>query len=236
MLWEAALCMAFSSILTSTHWMLIAQQVSDTPSVRIRRSPDISKCFLKEAEAKITLGWEPLALRHRWEALRWGDCSHIRGPWNSKRWKHLGKRGMYAQDPDIKLGQGLLTEGKGLNHIGKTFLPLHDKSRQLCPTLRPHGLQPARLLCAWDSPGKNTRVGCHVLLHLPLQQSLKAARRSHGLARIILYLPQRQPSFCKIFVSGTDAAVAEVYRWHISAFLTWCNLFLRFNSLMGCLQ
>ena len=25
-------------------------------------------------------------------------------------------------------------------------------------------LQPARLLCPWDSPGKNTGVGCHVLL------------------------------------------------------------------------
>ena len=25
-------------------------------------------------------------------------------------------------------------------------------------------LQPARLLCPWDSPGKNTRVGCHFLL------------------------------------------------------------------------
>ena len=35
----------------------------------------------------------------------------------------------------------------------------------LCPTLlRPHGLQPARLLCPWDSPGKNTGVGCHFLL------------------------------------------------------------------------
>ena len=30
--------------------------------------------------------------------------------------------------------------------------------------LQLHGLQPARLLCSWDSPGKNTRVGCHVLL------------------------------------------------------------------------
>ena len=27
-----------------------------------------------------------------------------------------------------------------------------------------HGLQPARLLCPWDSPGKNTGVGCHFLL------------------------------------------------------------------------
>ena len=27
-----------------------------------------------------------------------------------------------------------------------------------------HGLKPIRLLCPWDFPGKNTRVGCHFLL------------------------------------------------------------------------
>ena len=32
-------------------------------------------------------------------------------------------------------------------------------------SLQPYGLQPARLLCPRDSPGKNTGVGCHVLLH-----------------------------------------------------------------------
>ena len=31
-------------------------------------------------------------------------------------------------------------------------------------SLRPYELQPARLLCAWDSPGKNTGVGCQALL------------------------------------------------------------------------
>ena len=31
-------------------------------------------------------------------------------------------------------------------------------------SLHPRGLQPARLLCPWDSPGKNTGVGCHSLL------------------------------------------------------------------------
>ena len=30
--------------------------------------------------------------------------------------------------------------------------------------LRPYGLQPARFLCPWDSPGKNTGVGCCALL------------------------------------------------------------------------
>ena len=38
------------------------------------------------------------------------------------------------------------------------------KSLQLCPTLRPHRRQPTRLPCPWDSPGKNTGVGCHFLL------------------------------------------------------------------------
>ena len=31
-------------------------------------------------------------------------------------------------------------------------------------SLWPHGLQPARFLCSWDSPGKNIGVGCHFLL------------------------------------------------------------------------
>ena len=31
-------------------------------------------------------------------------------------------------------------------------------------SLWPHGLRPVRLLCPWNSPGKNTGVGCHSLL------------------------------------------------------------------------
>ena len=31
--------------------------------------------------------------------------------------------------------------------------------------LQPHELQCVRLLCSWDSPGKNTGVGCHFLPH-----------------------------------------------------------------------
>ena len=30
--------------------------------------------------------------------------------------------------------------------------------------LRPYGLQPTKLLCPWDSSGKNTGVYCHALL------------------------------------------------------------------------
>ena len=40
-------------------------------------------------------------------------------------------------------------------------------------SLHPYGLQPTRLLCPWDTPGKNTGVGCQALLQgiFPTQRS-----------------------------------------------------------------
>ena len=40
-------------------------------------------------------------------------------------------------------------------------------------SLQPHGLQAARLPCPWDSPGRNTGVGCHFLFQgiVPTQGS-----------------------------------------------------------------
>ena len=40
-------------------------------------------------------------------------------------------------------------------------------------SFRPHELQPARLLCPWDSSGKNTGIGCHAFLQgtFPTQES-----------------------------------------------------------------
>ena len=39
--------------------------------------------------------------------------------------------------------------------------------------MRPHRLQPASLLCPWESPGKNTGMDCHFLLQgiFPTQES-----------------------------------------------------------------
>ena len=35
---------------------------------------------------------------------------------------------------------------------------------RLCPTVQPHRVQPAMLLCPWNFPGKSTGAGCHFLL------------------------------------------------------------------------
>ena len=49
--------------------------------------------------------------------------------------------------------------------------PMHESEKwKWSPSVvshssRPHGLQPTRLLCPWDFPGKSTEVGCHWLLH-----------------------------------------------------------------------
>ena len=62
---------------------------------------------------------------------------------------------------------------------------------QSCPTLlRTRGLQSARLLCPWNSPGKKTGVGCHFLLWgiFPTQGS--NLRHLHWQAGS---LPLRQP-------------------------------------------
>ena len=52
-------------------------------------------------------------------------------------------------------------------------------------SLGPHGLQPDRLFCPWDSPGKNTGVGNHALLQgiFPTQ----GLNLGHLCCRQILY-------------------------------------------------
>ena len=63
-------------------------------------------------------------------------------------------------------------------------------------SLRLHRLQPVRLLCPWDSPGKNTRVGCQALLQgiFPTQ----AARITGGF----FYRLSHEVSPCTYWLRG----------------------------------
>ena len=69
---------------------------------------------------------------------------------------------------------------------GKVNTCMHAKLLQLCLTLcNPMDCSPTRLLCPWDSPVKNTGVGCHFLL----QQIFLTQESNPGLlhCRQILY-------------------------------------------------
>ena len=64
-------------------------------------------------------------------------------------------------------------EHRGMGITQRSFLPIPSISSltllllshitNVC-SLQTHGLWPTRILCLWDSPGKNTGVGCHALL------------------------------------------------------------------------
>ena len=48
---------------------------------------------------------------------------------------------------------------------------------------RPHRLQPTRLLCPWDFPGKSTGVGCHCLPRLSTFSNIKTSKFSFCLSQ-----------------------------------------------------
>ena len=50
------------------------------------------------------------------------------------------------------------------NFTNMTLACVHAVTSVVSNSLQPHGLWPTKLLCPWDSPGKNTGVGCYALL------------------------------------------------------------------------
>jgi len=77
---------------------------------------------------------------------------------------------------------------------------MHVSCSVMSDSLQPHGLQPTRLLCPWNSPGRNTGAGSHTLL----QEIFLTQGRNPGLlhCRQILYLLSHQGS--PIYYSGQN--------------------------------
>ena len=87
---------------------------------------------------------------------------------------HLRTHSFHSQIHDLVgscLSAGYIGPGDGMNiserqfylgwMAGKKWKWSHSV---VSDSVRPHGLQPTRLLHPWDSPGKNTGVACHFLL------------------------------------------------------------------------
>ena len=102
-------------------------------------------------------------------------------------------RGVEKKEP-------LLTVGANVNwcsRYGKPYAAAAAaKSLLSCPTVWPHRRQPTRLPRPWDSPGKNTGVGCHFLL-----QCMKVKSESE-VAQLCPTL--RDPMYCSLEVSSKD--------------------------------
>ena len=85
------------------------------------------------------------------------------------------------------------------------------KSLQSCPTVGPHRRQPTRLRRPWDSPGKNTGVGCHFFL-----QCMKGKSESE-VAQLCPTL--HDPMVCSLPGSSVHGIFqARVLEWGAIAF------------------
>ena len=131
----------------------------------------------------------------------------------------MGKQ--WKQCQTLYFGGSKITTDGDCSHEIKRCLLLGRKSmtnRCCCcvtsvvsDSVRPHRWQPTRLRHPWDSPGKNTRVGCHFLL-----QCMKVKSESE-VAQPCLTL--RDPMDCSLPGSSIHGSFqARVLKWGAIAF------------------
>ena len=78
---------------------------------------------------------------------------------NNKCWRRCREKGIILHHWWVcKLVQPLWRT------VSKFLKKLEIELPSAAAALRPHRWQPTRLPCLWDSPGKNTGMGCHFLL------------------------------------------------------------------------
>ena len=93
-------------------------------------------------------------------------------------------------------------------------------------SVRPHRRQPTRLCRPWDSPGKNTGVGCHFLL-----QCMKVKSESE-VAQLCLTLSD--PMDCSLPGSSIHGIFqARVLEWGAIAFSMGYHRLIKFLKYFG---
>ena len=81
-------------------------------------------------------------------------------------------------------------------------------------SVRPHRQQPTRLPCPWDSPGKNTGMGCHLLLQCMIVKSESEVTQSCPTLSDPMHCSPPGSSVHGIFQ-------ARVVEWVAIAFSDW---------------
>ena len=90
--------------------------------------------------------------------------------------------------------------------------------------MRHHGLESPRLLCPWDSPGKNTGVGCHALLQGNLPNP-GVEPRSPPLQ--VNSLPSEPPGKPMTIIV---IPISQMWKWRLKEFIYFTRLIQLTNS------
>ena len=82
-------------------------------------------------------------------------------------------------------------------------------------SLQLYGLKPSRLLCPWDSPGKKTGVGCHVLLQgiFPTQESNAHLMLLHWQSGSLLLVPLGEAPFLTYMIQNLRTFLKYFLPW-----------------------
>ena len=123
---------------------------------------------------------------------------------------------MAAQQAPLALGFSRQEHWSGLPFPS----PMHESEKWkwsrsvMFDSVRPHRWQPNRLRWPWDSPGKNTGVGCHFLLQCMKVKSKREVAQS--------CLTLSDPTDCSLPGSSAHAIFqARVREWGAIAFSTF---------------
>ena len=124
-------------------------------------------------------------------------------------------------------------------------------------SLRPYGPRPARLLCPWESPGKNTGAGCHFLLQGSSILFLKCSTIVHvhqqytriqflpHLAHLPILFDNSRSNRCEVisyygfdFISLMVSDVEHLFK-HLLVLMYYfekylCRLFLHLKNCVIC--
>ena len=122
------------------------------------------------------------------------SCNQIRPLFLSPALHFPSRLPFCKTNPHMDMLSSGLAHCNPLEHLPASLQSaLSEKCYSVVPdSLRPYGLQPARHLCPWNSPGNSNGVGCHSLL----QRIFPTQEWNPGclLYRWILYSPSHQAS------------------------------------------
>ena len=82
-------------------------------------------------------------------------------------------------------------------------------------SVRPHRQQPTRLPCPWDSPGKNTGVGCHFLLQcMKMKSEIEVTQLCSSLSNPTTAAHQAPPSMGPSGQEYLSGMPLPSFHWH----------------------
>ena len=84
-------------------------------------------------------------------------------------------------------------------------------------SVRPHRWQPTRLPHPWDSPGKNTGVGCHLLLQCIKVKSESEVAQATSSSWHFQGLLQAHPPFLTLFSPSGDSTFLQLWAFQFSS-------------------